>query len=61
MLVTSLCLFIFAIIFIRLFWCIIYIYIKIFNGMNKENVSKAFKTVKVSNRELETLVNSRVQ
>lgn len=29
--------------------------------MNKENVSKAFKTVKVSNRELETLVNSRVQ
>lgn len=28
--------------------------------MNKENVSQAFRTVKVSNRELETLVNSRV-
>ncbi|CAD8133654.1 unnamed protein product [Paramecium pentaurelia] len=28
--------------------------------MNKENVCQAFKTVKVSNRELETLVNSRV-
>ncbi|CAD8063053.1 unnamed protein product [Paramecium primaurelia] len=28
--------------------------------MNKENVCQAFRTVKVSNRELETLVNSRV-
>ncbi|CAK80169.1 unnamed protein product (macronuclear) [Paramecium tetraurelia] len=28
--------------------------------MNKENVCQAFKTVKVSNRELETFVNSRV-